>query len=239
MLDVVAQLGDDRLDAVELALAAQEVGEAHLGLLAVEVVVEVEEVGLEQRVLGVLVERRAPPEVDRARVRRRRRAARTSRRRRRRPACTPSSGTWTLAVGNPSRRPRWSPITPSPRTSCRRPSMRRGAARRRRRRAPGGSPCELIGSLDAVDALDEFDRARPTKSLVRPSFSSRSTLPSRWLPKWKSSPTTTIRTRERRARAPARRTTPATPSTAPRRTAARPWRRPRWRRAARGAARDR
>ena len=66
--DVEFELGDDRLDAVELALAAEEVGEAHLDVLAVEVVVEVEEVRFEQRRLGVLVERRAPAEVDRTRV---------------------------------------------------------------------------------------------------------------------------------------------------------------------------
>ena len=68
VLDVVLQLADQRIDAVELALAAQEVGEAHLGPLAVEVAVEVEQVRLEQRVVGVLVERRPPAEVDRARV---------------------------------------------------------------------------------------------------------------------------------------------------------------------------
>ena len=49
MGNVELELGDDRLDAVELALAAQEVGEANLDLLAVEVVVEVEQVRLEQR----------------------------------------------------------------------------------------------------------------------------------------------------------------------------------------------
>ena len=38
VLDVVLELGDERVDPVELALAAQEVGEAHLGRLAVEVV---------------------------------------------------------------------------------------------------------------------------------------------------------------------------------------------------------
>ena len=38
---------------------AQEVGELDLGRLAVEVAVEVEQVRLEQRVVGVLVERRA------------------------------------------------------------------------------------------------------------------------------------------------------------------------------------
>ena len=68
VFDVVAELGADRVDAVELALAAQEVLEADLGLLAVEVALEVEQVRLEQRVVGVLVERRPAPEVDGARV---------------------------------------------------------------------------------------------------------------------------------------------------------------------------
>ena len=62
MGDVEFELGDDRLDPVELALAAQEVGEANLDVLAVQVAVEVEEVGLEQRRLGVLVERWATAE---------------------------------------------------------------------------------------------------------------------------------------------------------------------------------
>ena len=111
-----------RVDALELALAAQEVAEAHLGALAVEVAVEVEQVGLEQRVVGMLVERRATPEVDRARVHL---------------AVGPlvpagihtSAGrhTWlgtsTLAVGTPSKRPRWSPRTTLPRTSYGRPSI--------------------------------------------------------------------------------------------------------------------
>ena len=47
--DVVAELGADGVDAVELALAAQEVLEADLGLFAVELALEVEQVGLEQR----------------------------------------------------------------------------------------------------------------------------------------------------------------------------------------------
>ena len=42
--------------------------EAHAGRLAVEVAREVEQVGLEQRVVGVLVERRPPAQVDGARV---------------------------------------------------------------------------------------------------------------------------------------------------------------------------
>src|SRR5215213_6640322 len=59
--DVVLELGHQRVDAVELALAAQEVHEPHLGPLAIEIVGEVEQVGLEQRVVGVLVERGAAP----------------------------------------------------------------------------------------------------------------------------------------------------------------------------------
>ena len=68
MVDVVDELGPDGFDAVELALAAQEVLEADLGRFAVEVALEVEEVGLEQRVVGVLVKRRPAPEIDGARV---------------------------------------------------------------------------------------------------------------------------------------------------------------------------
>jgi hypothetical protein len=67
-LDVVLELRDQRVDALELALAAQEGLEPDPRGLAVEVVVEVEQVGLEQRVVGVLVERRPPPEVDGAGV---------------------------------------------------------------------------------------------------------------------------------------------------------------------------
>ena len=85
-VDVVLQLRDERLDAVELALAAQEVDEPHLGPLAVEVAVEVEQVGLEQRVVGVLVERRPPAEVDR------RTGARAPSGRSYQPAYTPSAG---------------------------------------------------------------------------------------------------------------------------------------------------
>ena len=68
MFDVVLQLGDQGVDAVELAFAAQEVGEANLGSLAVDVAFEVEQVSFEQRVISMLVERRTPAEVERARV---------------------------------------------------------------------------------------------------------------------------------------------------------------------------
>ena len=43
MHEVVAQLGDERIDAVELALRPQEGHEAHLRLLAVQIAVEVEQ----------------------------------------------------------------------------------------------------------------------------------------------------------------------------------------------------
>jgi hypothetical protein len=68
VFDVDRQLRDQGVDAVELALTAEELGEADLGGLAVEILVEVEEMRLEQRVIGVFVERRAPPEVDRTGV---------------------------------------------------------------------------------------------------------------------------------------------------------------------------
>ena len=69
MLDVVLELGDERVDAVELALAdAGSWLKRTRAALAVEVAVEVEQVGLEQRVVGVLVERRPAAEVDGARV---------------------------------------------------------------------------------------------------------------------------------------------------------------------------
>ena len=46
--DVVAELGDEGVDAVELALAAQEVLETHVGDLAVEIDVDIEQVRLQQ-----------------------------------------------------------------------------------------------------------------------------------------------------------------------------------------------
>jgi hypothetical protein len=116
------QLRDERVDAVELALAAEEVGEPHLRPLAVEVALEVDQVGLEQRAVGVLVEGGAPAEVDRARVH-------VAVGRSYHPAYTPSAGrhtrfgTSTLAVGKPSSRPRWSPVTTVPRASNGRPSI--------------------------------------------------------------------------------------------------------------------
>ena len=48
MVDVVGELGDQRVDAVELALAPQEVRESHLGCLTVEVDVDIEQVRFEQ-----------------------------------------------------------------------------------------------------------------------------------------------------------------------------------------------
>src|SRR6056297_2294929 len=54
-LDVRAQLFDERFDTVELALRTQEVCEAHLRGLLVEIALEVEQVRLEERGLCVLV----------------------------------------------------------------------------------------------------------------------------------------------------------------------------------------
>ena len=140
VLDVVAELGADGVDAVELALAAQEVLEADLGLLAVQLAVEVEQVRLEQRVVGVLVERRPPPEVDGARVDRRRRAARSGRRTRRRRAGTPSwaPGRWPSGSRSGGRACRHRRRCRAPRGAGRASGRR---ARRRRRRAPAGWRC--------------------------------------------------------------------------------------------------
>jgi hypothetical protein len=66
--NVEFELTLDRFDAVKLALASQELMEANLRPLAIEIALKVEQVGLEQRVIGVLVERRTPAQVDRARV---------------------------------------------------------------------------------------------------------------------------------------------------------------------------
>ena len=204
------------LDAVELALAAQEVREADLGLLAVEVAVEVEQVGLEQRVVGVLVERRPAAEVDGARVHGRRRAARTTRRRRRRPAGRRAFGTSTLAVGKPSRRPRWSPSTTGPRASYGRPSMRRGQldVAAGERAADGGAADRL------VDAVGPRRRAAPGRPRSRASRRLRAA--GRRCPRDGCRSGSPRRPRRRctarHSTAPARRTTPATPAPAPRRS---------------------
>ena len=63
---VVLHLGDERLDAVKLLLAADEAVEGDLDLLAVEIAVEVEDEDLEQR--RAIVEGRAPAEIGGARA---------------------------------------------------------------------------------------------------------------------------------------------------------------------------
>ena len=172
VFDVVAELGADGVDAVELALAAQEVLEADLGLLAVEVAVEVEQVRLEQRVVGVLVERRPPAEVDRARVDARRRAARTGRRRRRRPAGTPSWAPrrWRSGSRSGGRAGR-------PRRRCRAP---RGAGRACAAASSTSPPAsarrmavQLIGSSIAVGARRRGRRDRRRSRAATPNSSSR------------------------------------------------------------------
>src|SRR5690349_9172864 len=64
---VAADLDDQVVDRVELLLVAQVVDELDAGDLAVQVAVEVEQVGLEQRERLVVVERRAATERDGAR----------------------------------------------------------------------------------------------------------------------------------------------------------------------------
>ena len=68
VIDVVLQLRTDGIDAIELPLTPQEVRELNARLLAVEIASEVDEVCLEQRDIGVLVERRTATEVHRTRV---------------------------------------------------------------------------------------------------------------------------------------------------------------------------
>src|SRR5260221_7792052 len=69
VLDVDPELVLERVDRVEPHLAPEPGRDAHPGLLAVEVTVEVDEVGLDQEEAVLLVERRASPDVDRRRVR--------------------------------------------------------------------------------------------------------------------------------------------------------------------------
>src|ERR1700736_298591 len=63
--DVAAHLADQGLDRVELLLAAKPGNEADPGRLVVQVVIEIEQVGLEQRRPGIPVERGAATERDR------------------------------------------------------------------------------------------------------------------------------------------------------------------------------
>ena len=68
MLDVLFQLHNQRVDAIELALAAQKVGESNPCSLAVEIVREIEQVSFKERVISVLVEGRAPAQIESARM---------------------------------------------------------------------------------------------------------------------------------------------------------------------------
>ena len=68
MIDVVLELGDQSLNAIEFSLTAKKMSEPHTCRLAIQVVIEVEQMSLEQRVVGVFVEGRPPAEIDRARV---------------------------------------------------------------------------------------------------------------------------------------------------------------------------
>ena len=120
----------------------------------------------------------------------RRRRRRTCPRRCRRPGGSTRPGTATLAVGNPSSRPRRSPSTTVPRTSC-------GPAEQR-----GGAGDVALGE-QLADAGRRVDRCRPARGLEpeaehlepssAPICSSSATLPPRPRPKWKSAPTTTSR----------------------------------------------
>ena len=194
LLDVALELLGEGVDALELLLAAQAAHEPDPGRLVVEVAAEADQVGLDQRPLGVLVEGRALADVDRRRVARRRPAARTRRRRRRRRA---SGGRPDRHVG----RREADLAAPAVADGDRAPHLEGPAEERVRRldvaggeqrhadggRARSTSPSPVICST----SCDPTPRSR-----ARAPMRSRSaTLPRRWWPKWKSAPTTTARTR--------------------------------------------
>ena len=97
--------------------------EPHLGQLAVQIAVEPQQIGLEQGVRLVGVERRPAAEREGSRMHRTIPDARTTPRRCRRRGGAIPGGTATFAVGKPSWRPRRSPSTTGPRTSWWRPSI--------------------------------------------------------------------------------------------------------------------
>ena len=98
-------------------------------------------------------------------------------------------GTSTLAVGKPSSRPRWSPRTTTPRASNGRPSISAASSTwppaSARRMA-----VELIGSSTPSLARQQLERLDVEVVLLRPARAAARRCPARWLPKWKSSPTT-------------------------------------------------
>ena len=106
VFDVLLELLDQRVDAVELPLRTEKPDEPDPGRLTVEVTFEVDQVRFEQRTVGVLVEGRTATEVDRTRMAATRQAVRRHRRTHRRQESSTRLDTSTLAVGNPRRRPR-------------------------------------------------------------------------------------------------------------------------------------
>ncbi len=112
------------------------------------------------------------------------------------PAYTPSAGmavcgrVSTLAVGNPSSRPRWAPRTTTPSTRCGRPRISR---------APSTSPSatsrrvrvEENGSPPPASPVTYRSTTSTSKSYVSPCSRRKSTLPAALWPKRKFGPSTT------------------------------------------------
>ena len=155
MVAVAAHLGDERDRRVELQLVAQVGDELHPGDLVVEVAVEVEQVGLEQREGLVVVEGGSAPERDGGGVGRRRRDAGTSRRRCRRGAGRRRRARSRLAVGNPRSR-----------APCRRGRRRRaprGVDRAARWRRPGRRPAAGCGWRSTTPARTRRSAGSPSR----------------------------------------------------------------------------
>jgi hypothetical protein len=110
-------------------------------------------------------------------------------------AYTPSAGGTSrsaprrCASGSRASRPRLSPVTTGPRASKRCPSRRgRHVDLAAGQRPPDGRRADRL--VDAVRPVDEADRL-DLEVDSGPAPAAAATLPSRWRPKWKSSPTTT------------------------------------------------
>ena len=211
--------------------AAQPLDERHLDLDAVELeVVAVQHVALHPA-LALAVERRVGADADRGRVasRRCRGAAATRRTRRRRARGQPRrSARW--RSGSPSSRPRWSPRTTTPADGERAAERLGGAGD-----VAGGQAGADVRRRPHLRAAVERRRPRRRSPCVAPASRSVATSPAARLPNRKLAPTTTAaacsaldehpldellgassRPCRGRTAAPARASTPASPSSSAR-----------------------
>ena len=193
LVAVATDLLDQRLDAVEPHLAAQPGDEPHLGGLAVEVAVEVEQVGLEQAGVGLLVERGTAPERDGAGVHRSVGALV--------PAGVDAVGGQEDVAGHRhvgGGEPELAAPVVAVGHDARAPRGDGRAARWRRRGRPrpgrGGSrwswpsAASPAGSPVGVDQREALDLEAEVGAHLR---AAGRRCPRRWWPKWKSSPTIT------------------------------------------------